>query len=574
MSETNIKKRGCYEKRLLIPIFVVLFMTVLSVLPVFAANATASVNSVSAYRGDTVTVTVSEGVTVGSGAVVLDYDRTVLELVTGEWKVSNTMLATFDPSANKGAFAYMTGTRISGKVFSATFKVKSEAAFGATVVKMDLQLKDGSNAALSVTNNSGKVTVNCKHSYSSWSSTGAAQHARICSICQKKDTAAHAYTNACDTSCNTCGYTRTITHSYKTAWSKNSTKHWHECSVCKTKKDEASHTPGPAATETTPQTCATCGYVIQAALGHTHKPTAEWFSDGTTHWHGCATCTQRVEQTPHDYGNTCDTDCNVCGFVRTITHAYATVWSSDQEGHWHACTVCTAKDEVVAHVPGAEATEQAPQLCTVCSYELAPVKEHVHNFTGDQESDAAGHWQVCRCGALSEKEVHAWNEGPIVKEPTSAEAGQKNYTCTSCGYVKEVELELKEVPVVVPDDPDKPHVWDSGEIVKEPTAAKAGQKRYTCTTCGETKIVELELKEVQIPVPDDSVTESGSASPTPPASPGEDSSKAPSDEEHAAQNKEDGTFSIASLLVGALVGAVIGAAGCAVVVLLIGKKKR
>lgn len=246
-------------------IFVLLF-TVLLILPVFAASATANVNSVTANRGNTVTMTVTlaKGVTVGSGAVEVSYDTAVLELVKGEWNVSNTMLATF--TGNKGAFAYMSGTQISGKVFTATFKVKDNAAFGASTVKMTLQLKDGSNADISVTNNSGKVTVECKHSYSSWSSSSDSKHTRTCSICKAQETGNHAYTNACDTTCNTCGHTRTTTHSYKTTWSTDSSKHWHECSVCKTKKDEAKHTPGPAATETTPQTCTTCGYVKKVEL--------------------------------------------------------------------------------------------------------------------------------------------------------------------------------------------------------------------------------------------------------------------------------------------------------------------
>lgn len=94
------------KNKRLIPILAVLLLAALSILPVFAASATANVNSVSANRGDTVTLTVTlaKGVTVGSGAVEVTYDSNVLELVKGEWNVSNTMLATF--TGSKGAFAY------------------------------------------------------------------------------------------------------------------------------------------------------------------------------------------------------------------------------------------------------------------------------------------------------------------------------------------------------------------------------------------------------------------------------------------------------------------------------------
>lgn len=75
--------------------------------------------------------------------------------------------------------------------------------------------------------------------------------------------------------CTKCSTTKTesiaklTTHSYKSGWSKDGTNHWHECSVCQNKKDLAAHTPGAAATETTAQTCTTCGYVIQDAPGST-----------------------------------------------------------------------------------------------------------------------------------------------------------------------------------------------------------------------------------------------------------------------------------------------------------------
>ncbi len=53
----------------------------------------------------------------------------------------------------------------------------------------------------------------------------------------------HAFTNACDTDCNTpgCDFTRTITHKYSSKWSSNASQHYHACSVCGDKKDGANH---------------------------------------------------------------------------------------------------------------------------------------------------------------------------------------------------------------------------------------------------------------------------------------------------------------------------------------------
>lgn len=430
------------KKHILITIFTMLILAALITTPVFAANATANVSSVSGNRGGTVTVTVNlaNSVTVGSGGIEVSYDSNVLELVKGEWNVTGTTLSTF--MGNKGAFAYTAGTAINGKIFTATFKIKDTAAFGDSTVKMTLQLKDESNANISVTNNNGKVTVVCKHNFTAWTSANDTSHTRTCSICSAKETVKHAFTNACDSKCDACGYTRTITHSYKTTWSGDSSKHWHECSICKDKKDLAAHTPGTAATETKPQTCTACGYVIKGALGHTHKATGDWIVDASKHWHNCSTCKGKADEGAHVYDNACDGDCNTCGYKREVNHIYETEWSFDKNSHWHTCTICGSKDIVAVHTPGAEATEDMPQKCTVCQYEMESSKEHEHKYDADYIIDVDGHRPVCKCGQQSEMEAHTFDEGKIVKEPTTDMVGEKHYTCSVCGYVKVMEIEV------------------------------------------------------------------------------------------------------------------------------------
>ena len=156
----------------------------------------------------------------------------------------------------------------------------------------------------------------------------------------------------------------------------------------------------------------------------------------------------------HTYDNACDEDCNVCGYTRTVAHSYAESWSSDKDGHWHACSICGAKDQVVAHTAGPEATEETPQLCTVCNYEITPAKTHEHKYEGDYITDADGHYQNCSCGESGQKEAHTFDKGSVVKEPTADAAGEKHYTCSTCGYVEKVKLEPidKEIPVITPDD--------------------------------------------------------------------------------------------------------------------------
>ena len=60
-------------------------------------------------------------------------------------------------------------------------------------------------------------------------------------------------------------------HSYdESAWGyKGADGHAHKCRYDDTHDTPVAHTPGAAATETTPQTCTECGYIITPALGHT-----------------------------------------------------------------------------------------------------------------------------------------------------------------------------------------------------------------------------------------------------------------------------------------------------------------
>jgi hypothetical protein len=155
-----------------------------------------------------------------------------------------------------------------------------------------------------------------------------------------------------------------ITHSYKTIWESDKDGHWHECSVCGTSDGKKTHTPGAAATESTAQKCTTCGYVIKAALGHTHNYKDEWSNNANNHWHECSGCGDRKDEGGHIYDNACDKTCKTCGYVRTVTHTYKTAWESDDNQHWHVCSVCGAPGTKTAH--GYDNDSDAD--CNTCGY--------------------------------------------------------------------------------------------------------------------------------------------------------------------------------------------------------------
>ena len=76
--------------------------------------------------------------------------------------------------------------------------------------------------------------------------------------------------------------------------------------------------------------------------------------------------------------------------------------------------------------------------------------------------------------------VHVWNAGEVTKEPTCTAKGQKLLTCKECGETKKADI------------PAAGHKWDEGKITKPAELyTENGIKTYTCTKCGATKTEEV-----------------------------------------------------------------------------------
>ena len=110
-------------------------------------------------------------------------------------------------------------------------------------------------------------------------------------------------------------------------WSKDGTNHWHECTDAdcpdqsESIKDKAAHVYDDDADTT----CNICGYVRTVTPpAHEHRY-GDWSTDGTNHWHECtdADCPEQSEsikdKAAHIYTDDADTTCNICGYVRTVT---------------------------------------------------------------------------------------------------------------------------------------------------------------------------------------------------------------------------------------------------------------
>ena len=212
-------------------------------------------------------------------------------------------------------------------------------------------------------------------------------------------------------------------HNWNSTWSSDSFSHWHDCSICKGKGDIAAHTyDQQIKTKAYEKSSATClsgtTYYMSCVCGAKGADTFEigdkdpdnhsgilnndWKSNDTNHWKEYSCCRAHAEEAAHSGGTaTCQNKavCSTCNkpYGDLGSHVPASTWSKDASGHWHACQTpnCNENLAFAAHTPGPAATEDAPQLCTVCSYELAPALEHTHVWGAWISNGDGTHTRTC-----------------------------------------------------------------------------------------------------------------------------------------------------------------------------------
>lgn len=212
-------------------------------------------------------------------------------------------------------------------------------------------------------------------------------------------------------------------HNWNSTWRSDSYSHWHDCSICKGKGDMAAHTyDQQVKTKAYEKSSATClsgtTYYMSCVCGAKGADTFEigdkdpdnhsgilnndWKSNDTNHWKEYACCGAHTEEAAHSGGTaTCQNKavCSTCNkpYGDLGSHVPASTWSKDASGHWHACQTpnCNEQLAFAAHTPGPAATEDAPQLCTVCSYELAPALEHTHVWGAWISNGDGTHTRTC-----------------------------------------------------------------------------------------------------------------------------------------------------------------------------------
>ena len=262
-----------------------------------------------------------------------------------------------------------------------------------------------------------------EHRYGDWSKDGT-NHWHECTdaACPNqsesiKDKAAHVYDDDADTTCNVCGYVRTVTPEIVPV--SQITLNKAEASISVGNSETLTATVAPenaankaltwASSDEDVATVAPDGTVTAVKAGaatitataadgsgksavckvtvtgdttppaHEHSY-GDWSKDGTNHWHECtdADCPEQSEsikdKAAHIYDDDADTTCNVCGYVRTVTppaheHRYGD-WSKDGTNHWHECTDadCPNQSESIKDKAAHIYDDDADTTCNVCGY--------------------------------------------------------------------------------------------------------------------------------------------------------------------------------------------------------------
>ena len=181
------------------------------------------------------------------------------------------------------------------------------------------------------------------------------------------DKAAHVYTDDTDTTCNVCGYERIVTppaheHSYGD-WSKDGTSHWHECTDtdCPNREESITDKAAHVYTDDTDTTCDVCGYERTVTPPSHEHSYGDWSKDGTSHWHECTDidCPNREEsitdKAAHVYTDDTDTTCDVCGYERTVAPPAPTefIVTFDGNGGTPSVGSMTTTDQKLVSLPSA-----------------------------------------------------------------------------------------------------------------------------------------------------------------------------------------------------------------------------
>ena len=188
------------------------------------------------------------------------------------------------------------------------------------------------------------------HTPSGWRTTQV-YHYKVCTTCgemlEQEDHKGGTATCAEKGKCAVCGYEYIETNENHTPdlskWiARGERYHYHACKDCGAHCDIGDHVPGPAATETTPQTCKDCGYIIAPAKDHVHdlskvpQVPATCTQGGNMEYYVCTGCMDCFT----DPGGKNRIPESMSVLTDPQGHTASDDWACDGDFHWRVCSVC------------------------------------------------------------------------------------------------------------------------------------------------------------------------------------------------------------------------------------------
>lgn len=205
-----------------------------------------------------------------------------------------------------------------------------------------------------------------------------------------------------------------------------------------------------------------------------------------------ATKTEDIEATGHDYKvkDHKDATCTEDGYTTSV------------------CKNCGDEKKETIKATGHQHTEVRGAKKATCIEE---------GYTGDTYCTDCGN--MIFTGRKIEKTDHTWDNGVVSKDPTCTEKGSKTYTCAVCRETKTEEIpatghqnkevrdkkaatctkagytgntyckDCGELLKTGKETDALGHTWGKGKVTRKSTYTAAGQLTYTCSRCGEKKVI-------------------------------------------------------------------------------------
>lgn len=174
-------------------------------------------------------------------------------------------------------------------------------------------------------------------------------------------------------------------------------------------------------------------------------------------------------------------------------HTHNGNWTSNGNGkHSRRCTCNVVETQ---NCSGGTATCTQRAKCTVCGAEYGNALGH--DFTTSWAHDDNEHWKQCsRCDAKDDVSPHTWDNGTITTAHTCTKAGEKTYSCTKCGATK-----IEPIPATGHSwksdwTSDATHHWHECANESCDVTDNAGKKGYAehsggKATCKDKAICEI-----------------------------------------------------------------------------------